>query len=56
LAASTFLTATPVPGPKFDYKLAWFNRLREYAKGLVKLDHAVILAGDYNVIPAELDA
>jgi exodeoxyribonuclease-3 len=45
----------PAPGPKFDYKLAWFDRLRKYAKGLVKLKQAVILAGDYNVIPTELD-
>jgi exodeoxyribonuclease-3 len=46
----------PAPGPKFDYKLKWFDRLIEYANGLVALDGAVILAGDYNVIPTELDA
>jgi exodeoxyribonuclease-3 len=46
----------PAPGPKFDYKLAWFKRLAKYAKGLVGLDQPVILAGDYNVIPTELDA
>jgi exodeoxyribonuclease III len=46
----------PAPGPKFDYKLAWFNRLSEYAKGLVALNEPVILAGDYNVIPTEMDA
>jgi len=46
----------PAPGPKFDYKLEWFKRLGKYAKGLFKLDKAVILAGDYNVIPTELDA
>jgi exodeoxyribonuclease-3 len=46
----------PAPGPKFDYKLQWFTRLTKYAKGLVGLDRAVILAGDYNVIPTELDA
>jgi exodeoxyribonuclease-3 len=46
----------PAPGPKFDYKLAWFERLTKYAKSLVGLDQAVILAGDYNVIPMELDA
>src|SRR3954467_5472806 len=46
----------PAPGPKFDYKLKWFARLTEYAKGLVGLDTPVILAGDYNVIPTELDA
>src|SRR4029078_2935042 len=46
----------PAPGPKFDYKLRWFDRLAQYANGLVALDGAVILAGDYNVIPTELDA
>jgi exodeoxyribonuclease-3 len=46
----------PAPGPKFDYKLKWFERLTKYAKDLVSRDHPVILAGDYNVIPTELDA
>jgi exodeoxyribonuclease III len=46
----------PAPGPKFDYKLAWFKRLARYAKGLVELDEPVILTGDYNVIPTEVDA
>ena len=46
----------PAPGPKFDYKLKWFKRLTKYAKALFALDEAVILAGDYNVIPTELDA
>jgi exodeoxyribonuclease-3 len=46
----------PAPGPKFDYKLSWFKRLRTYAKKLVVRDEPVILAGDYNVIPTELDA
>ena len=46
----------PAPGPKFDYKLKWFDRLIAYAKGLVSREEAVILAGDYNVIPTELDA
>jgi exodeoxyribonuclease III len=46
----------PAPGPKFDYKLTWFKRLQAYAKKLVSLDAPVILAGDYNVIPTELDA
>jgi len=46
----------PAPGPKFDYKLKWFERLTTYAKGLVAHDEPVILAGDYNVIPTELDA
>ncbi len=46
----------PAPGPKFDYKLKWFERLTAYAKRLVTLNEPVILAGDYNVIPMELDA
>jgi exodeoxyribonuclease-3 len=46
----------PAPGPKFDYKLKWFARLTIYAKRLLSGDVPVILAGDYNVIPTELDA
>lgn len=46
----------PAPGPKFDYKLAWFERLTKYARKLVACEEPVILAGDYNVIPTELDA
>lgn len=46
----------PAPGTKFDYKLKWFERLIEHAKGLVALQGPVILAGDYNVIPTDLDA
>ncbi|KQV40545.1 MULTISPECIES: exodeoxyribonuclease III [unclassified Rhizobium] len=45
----------PYPGPKFDYKLAWFERLAIYAAELLELDVPVILAGDYNVMPTELD-
>jgi exodeoxyribonuclease-3 len=46
----------PAPGPKFDYKLQWFARLRDYAQRVVALKTPVVLAGDYNVIPSELDA
>lgn len=45
----------PAPGPKFDYKLKWFQRLQVHAKELFKLDIPVILTGDYNVMPTELD-
>lgn len=45
----------PAPGPKFDYKLRWFDRLVKYAQGLLKQDLPVVLAGDYNVMPTELD-
>ncbi|CAN5632592.1 exodeoxyribonuclease III [soil metagenome] len=46
----------PAPGPKFDYKLSWFERFTEYAAGLYASDKPVVLAGDYNVIPTEQDA
>lgn len=45
----------PAPGPKFDYKLAWFKRLTAHAKSLIDHDVPVILCGDYNVMPTELD-
>jgi exodeoxyribonuclease III len=45
----------PAPGPKFDYKLRWFERLTARAAELVGLAEPVILAGDYNVIPEEID-
>jgi exodeoxyribonuclease-3 len=45
----------PYPGPKFDYKLAWFKRFSAHARKLLKEDVPVILAGDFNVMPTELD-
>ena len=45
----------PQPGPKFDYKLAWFERLIEHAEGLLASGHPVVLAGDYNVVPTDDD-
>jgi exodeoxyribonuclease III len=45
----------PQPGPKFDYKLAWFDRLIMHAKSLVAAAHPVILAGDFNVVPTDFD-
>lgn len=45
----------PAPGPKFDYKLRWFERLAARAKELVALDQPVVIAGDFNVMPTELD-
>ncbi|MEA2950924.1 MAG: exodeoxyribonuclease [Alphaproteobacteria bacterium] len=45
----------PQPGPKFDYKLAWFERLIKHARALRKGEHPVILAGDYNVVPTDFD-
>jgi len=45
----------PAPGPKFDYKLAWFERLTKHAAELFASDQPVVLTGDYNVMPTELD-
>ncbi len=45
----------PQPGPKFDYKLDWFRRLRLHAAKFLKQDIPVVLAGDYNVAPTEID-
>ena len=45
----------PQPGPKFDYKLAWFERLIAHAKSLVASSHPVVLCGDYNVVPTDAD-
>jgi exodeoxyribonuclease-3 len=57
LICSLYLpNGNPAPGPKFDYKLAWFKRLARYTKRILALDGPVVLAGDFNVIPTELDA
>jgi len=45
----------PQPGPKFDYKLAWFERLQQHARTLVDCGHPVVMAGDYNVVPTDFD-
>lgn len=45
----------PAPGPKFDYKLSWFKRLTNHSKQLLAKDTPVILTGDFNVMPTELD-
>jgi exodeoxyribonuclease III len=45
----------PAPGPKFDYKLRWFDRLNVHAAELLAGGAPVVLAGDYNVMPTELD-
>ena len=54
--ASIYLpNGNPQPGPKFDYKLAWFERLIAYAQSLVASDVPVVLAGDFNVVPTNFD-
>jgi exodeoxyribonuclease-3 len=45
----------PYPGDKFDYKLKWYKRLTVHAKKLLAHDVPVLLVGDYNVMPTELD-
>jgi exodeoxyribonuclease III len=45
----------PQPGPKFRYKLEWFDRLIDHAGDLLSQDVPVILAGDYNVVPTDFD-
>jgi exodeoxyribonuclease-3 len=45
----------PWPGPKFDYKMAWFERLNRHAATLIRSGHPVVLAGDFNVVPTDAD-
>lgn len=54
--ASLYLpNGNPQPGPKFDYKLAWFERLISHAASLSRSEIPVVLAGDYNVVPTDFD-
>lgn len=46
----------PAPGPKFDYKLRWLERLTLHAADLMASGTPTVLTGDYNVIPTEADA
>ena len=56
LVASIYLpNGNPQPGPKFDYKLAWFERLITHAAELISTGLPVVLAGDYNVVPTRND-
>jgi exodeoxyribonuclease III len=45
----------PAPGPKFDYKLRWFERLTEHAVRLLGSGEPIVLAGHFNVMPTDLD-
>ena len=56
LVASIYApNGNPRPGPKFDYKLAWLERLAAHAADLWATGAPVVLAGDYNVVPTNLD-
>jgi exodeoxyribonuclease-3 len=56
LVAGLYLpNGNPRPGPKFAYKLAWFDRLLAHAATLFATDAPVVLAGDFNVMPTDLD-
>lgn len=56
LVAGLYLpNGNPRPGPKFEFKLRWFDRLHQHLGSLVDLDAPVIIAGDFNVMPTDLD-
>jgi len=56
VVASIYLpNGNPQPGPKFDYKLAWFERLNLHAAELLATGRPTVLAGDYNVVPTDDD-
>jgi len=54
--ASIYLpNGNPVPGDKFNYKLAWMARLHDHAQALLAMEEAFVLGGDYNVCPTDDD-
>ncbi|WP_176596223.1 MULTISPECIES: exodeoxyribonuclease III [Sphingobium] len=56
LIAGLYLpNGNPRPGPKYDFKLRWLDRLHAHLQSLVTLDAPVVIAGDFNIIPADLD-
>ncbi|WP_420139686.1 exodeoxyribonuclease III [Sphingomonas sp.] len=55
IAALYLPNGNPKPGPKFDYKLRWFDRLIDHAETLATSGLPAILAGDFNVVPTERD-
>ena len=56
VVASVYLpNGNPQPGPRFDYKLAWFERLIDHAQALLASGAPVVLAGDFNVVPTDED-
>src|SRR3954465_3738785 len=56
LVACLYLpNGNPAPGPKFDYKLRWFARLTAHAADLLASGSPAVLAGDFNVMPTDMD-
>jgi exodeoxyribonuclease-3 len=56
VVASVYLpNGNPQPGPRFDYKLAWFARFNAHAQALIQSGRQVVLAGDLNVVPTKGD-
>jgi exodeoxyribonuclease-3 len=55
LACLYLPNGNPAPGPKFDYKLGWMERLITHGAELIRADRPVVLAGDFNVIPTPKD-
>jgi exodeoxyribonuclease-3 len=55
LAGYGLPNGNPQPGPKFDYKLAWFRRLEKHAGALIEAKIPAVLCGDFNVAPTPVD-
>ncbi|HLN20180.1 MAG TPA: exodeoxyribonuclease III [Bacteroidales bacterium] len=56
VVASIYLpNGNPYPGPKFEYKLKWFERLIAHSRSLIDSEKQVVLTGDFNVMPTEKD-
>lgn len=56
LVAGLYLpNGNPRPGPKFDFKLRWFDRLHQHLGSMIELDAPVVVCGDFNVMPTDLD-
>lgn len=56
LVAGLYLpNGNPFPGPKFDYKLAWLERMRQRADALWAAGHPAVLLGDWNIVPTDAD-
>ncbi|MCT4577329.1 exodeoxyribonuclease III [Donghicola sp.] len=56
LCALYLPNGNPAPGPKYDYKLAWMERMEEHARKLLEQEMPLVMAGDYNIIPQDEDA